>query len=188
MRSPRLIRLARVAELLDLTITEAAQMYADGDLPPSVMLPGGHERWREEDIESWIVELQAAPRKKFLGPEGRTEGRSEGPEGRTEGRTEGRSEGPEGRTEGRSEGPEGRTAEITNDLSNPLARSILFVLLKNKRWMSGLEIAQEIAEESGRDADHTSGYWRRITKSLRDAGWIETSQTNGYRAATIDSS
>lgn len=58
-----------------------------------------------------------------------------------------------------------------------LAQEIVQVLEENGGWMTGAEIVAKI----GGDCDRTSGYWRRITRMLRERGLISSQKQRGYR-------
>ncbi len=57
---PKLMTLAAVCELLDISSRTARRWASAGLLPPPVRLAGQTFRWRESDIRRWIHDRATA--------------------------------------------------------------------------------------------------------------------------------
>jgi predicted DNA-binding transcriptional regulator AlpA len=169
-----LIRIERLARLLDLSLPEVQRMVASGDLPRPVILPSGEPRWRSDEVEDWMLNLPTFVPQKAGGPDTRAGGPDQG-----------RTQGPDQKAGGPEVGPDPHgNDENPEDDGGILATQIVRILTKTRQWMAGAEIAKAIGES----ADHTSGHFRRTVKYLRETGQIRSDPEYGYRAKDIDSS
>jgi predicted DNA-binding transcriptional regulator AlpA/biotin operon repressor len=175
----RLLRLERVAELLDLSRDEARSMAEAGQLPTAVVLPNGQQRWRESDVERWMMDLECvsheavSPRVATVSP----------PQMATR--------GDRMATEWRQDGDTVATRGDTDPVSEPedtraiaYSRVIINVLKREKCWVSGPDLALKI----GPDVDSHGGTFTRAVRMLKEAGQIESSQTHGYKIRSPDTS
>lgn len=164
----RLLRLERVAELLDLSRDEARRMAEDGQLPTPVVLPGGQQRWRESDVSGWMMDLPTHIENDrvatLLPPDLATR---------------------DGiwQHDGNSVATEA-DAEPEDTKVQSCGRAMLKYLISKKCWVSGEELAAKVDP----DLDSRSGTFARAVKSLKDVGLIESSKTHGYRACMFDTS